>query len=71
MARCLEAGEFRLVLAVEAIPEELRETVRFLNVHSTPGLEVLALELAWRRDGDVEILVPHTWGEQVEALVGT
>ena len=63
-ARCLEVGEFRLVLAVEAIPEELRETVRFLNVHSASGLEVLALELSYRKDSDVEILVPHTWGEE-------
>ena len=52
------------MLAVEAIPEELRETVRFLNVHSTSGLEVLALELSYRQDGDVEILVPQTWGEE-------
>jgi hypothetical protein len=63
-ARCLEAGDFRMVLAVEAIPEELRETVRFLNLHSVSGLEVLVLELSYRRDGDLEILVPHTWGEE-------
>jgi hypothetical protein len=63
--RCLEAGEFRLVLAVEAIPDELRETVRFLNVHSASRLEVLALELSYRKDGEVEILVPHVWGEEI------
>lgn len=63
-ASCLESGDFRLVLAVEAIPDELRETVRFLNVHSSSGLEVLALELSYRRDGEVEILVPHAWGEE-------
>lgn len=63
-ARCLDVGEFRLVLAVEAIPEELREIVRFLNEHSSSGLEVLALELSYRKDGDLEILDPHTWGEE-------
>lgn len=63
-ARCLETGEFRVVLAVEAIPDELREIVRFLNVHSASRLEVLALELSYRRDGEVEILVPHAWGEE-------
>ncbi len=25
---------------------------------------MLALELSYRRDGEVEILVPHTWGEE-------
>jgi len=64
-AKSLEAGDFRLVLAVEAIPDELREIVRFVNVHSASGIEVLALELSYRRDGEVEILVPHTWGEEI------
>ena len=64
VAQGLETGDFRLVLAVEAIPEELREIVRYINLHSVSGLEVLALELSYRKDRDVEILVPRTWGEE-------
>jgi hypothetical protein len=64
VTKCLAAGDFRLVLAVEAIPKELRETVQFLNVHSASGVDVLALELAYRREGELEILVPRAGGEE-------
>jgi hypothetical protein len=61
----LAAGTFRLIVAVDAITDELKKTVRYLNLHSTPGVEVLALELGYTRDGDVEILVPTSYGEEV------
>lgn len=54
-----------MIVAVDAITDELKKTVRYLNMHSTPGVEVLALELGYTRDGDVEVLVPSSYGEEV------
>jgi hypothetical protein len=61
----LSTGAFRLIVAVDAITEELKSTVRYLSQHSTPGVEVLALELGYTRDGDVEILVSNSYGAEV------
>jgi hypothetical protein len=60
----LAAGRFRLVIAVDEITDELRRIVRFLNSHTTPELDVLALELRYVADSGVEILIPTTYGEE-------
>ena len=49
VASNLEAGRFRLVIAVDEITESLRRSVEFLNDHSTDDVIFLALELGYLR----------------------
>ena len=60
----LARGPLRLVVAVDTVNEELRDIVEFLNLRTTGGLELLALELELARDGDVEVLTPRVFGEE-------
>lgn len=62
LAANLAAGRFRLILAVDQATSELRNIVEFLNRRSTDDLEVLGVEFEYIRDGDVEILIPNTFG---------
>lgn len=64
LGKNLENGAFRLAFAVDEITSELKDTVLYLNRHTTEDLVVLALELRFAADGDVEILVSHTYGEE-------
>lgn len=56
------AGRFRLVVAVDKITEALKQTIVYLNDQLDGA--VLALELAYLRDGEVEMLVPAVYGEE-------
>lgn len=60
----LQAGAFRVVVAVDDITDELKRTISFLNAHTTGSIEVLALELGYVRDGDIQILIPSVYGEE-------
>jgi hypothetical protein len=62
LATRLRNGEFRLVVAVDAITPELRLIIEYLNEHTLAPVQVLALELAYARDGDVELLIPAVYG---------
>jgi hypothetical protein len=64
LAERLARGPLRVVVAVDTVNEELRDIVEFLNLRTTGGLEVLALELELARDGDVEVLMPRVFGEE-------
>lgn len=65
LADNLAAGRFRLIVVVDRISDALRQTVLYLNDHLDGA--VLALELAYLRDGDVEMLLPQVYGaESVE-----
>jgi hypothetical protein len=64
----LATGDFRLVIAVDRITNELKRIVEYLNVHTSDGIEVFALELDYLRDGDVELLVPRQFGEETARL---
>ncbi len=67
IAASLELGSFRVVIAVDEITAELRTIVEYLNSHTT-GLEIVALELAYSAEADLEILVPQVFGaESAEA----
>jgi hypothetical protein len=59
----LDEGAFTLVVAVDHITDELKRTIRFLNRRTNESFRVLALELAYKRDGEIEIVVPQTYGE--------
>jgi hypothetical protein len=64
VANRLETGEFRLVIAVDDITPELKTIVEFLNAHTLPSVQVLALALAYGREGDTECLTPTVYGEE-------
>lgn len=63
LADTLSAGAFTLVVAVDQITPELKRLIRFVNQRTSESFRVLALELAYRRDGEVEIVVPEAFGE--------
>jgi hypothetical protein len=60
----LARGKFRLVIVVDAITDELKQIVLYLNKHTDSDLQVLALELGYIADNEVEILVPQSYGEE-------
>lgn len=64
VAENLRVGRFDLVFAVDSITEELKKIVRYLNIHTASDIRVLALELGYAKDGDVEVLVPAVYGEE-------
>jgi hypothetical protein len=64
VSRRLADGEFKLVIAVDAITPELRLIIQYLNEHTLSSVQVLGLELAYGRDGDVELLIPTVYGEE-------
>lgn len=61
----LRDGRFSLVFAVDAITDELRLIVEYLNAHTSTDLGVLALELGYAREGDLEIAVPRVFGAEL------
>jgi hypothetical protein len=61
----LKSGSFRLLVAVDEITEELRGIVEFVNRHTGGDLQLLALQLEYRRDGDVQILLPTIFGQEI------
>ena len=63
----LATGGFRLIIAVDAITDELKRIVEYLNGHTSGSVQVLALELAYTRDGDVEVLAPTVYGQESAA----
>src|SRR5262249_55877188 len=60
----LDMGRFRLVIVVDELTDELKRIVLYLNQHTGDALQVLALELGYIADKDIEILVPKTYGEE-------
>lgn len=64
VAANLETGRFDLVIAVDSITDELKQVVRYLNEHTVSEIRVLALELGYVADGDIEVLVPTVYGEE-------
>lgn len=61
----LAAGEFRLIIAVDAITPKLRLIIEYLNEHTLPTVKVFALDLSFARDGELEPpLIPTVYGEE-------
>ena len=67
----LAAGRFHLVVAVDEITDELKHTIEYLNAHTDDDLPILALELRFLNDGDLEILVPEVYGEEAVRRKGS
>jgi len=60
----LAAGRFRLIIAVDAITEELKRIVEYLNDHTVRDVEVIAFEVGYAADDDVELLIPAVYGQE-------
>lgn len=65
LALNLTQGNFRIVLAVDAINAQLRLMVEYLNMMAGPGTSIVAVEYARRRHGELELLLPHVFGEEL------
>lgn len=60
----LAAGVFTLVLAVDAINDDLRRIVGYLDSHTSAGVRLLAIELHRAMHGVTEILIPTVDGSE-------
>lgn len=67
VTRRVEQGEFRLIIAVDSITDELKRVVEYANSITRRGVEVVALELRYVADANVEILIPSTYGSELAA----
>ncbi|WP_326603068.1 hypothetical protein [Rhodococcus sp. PD04] len=63
--RNLEDGRIHLCLAVDLIDADLRRLVEYLNRITRDDVRVTALQLAYARHGNIEILVPSTYGGEI------
>ncbi|MGW5300707.1 hypothetical protein ACWEQV_20910 [Rhodococcus aetherivorans] len=66
--RNLADGRIHLCLAVDQIDADLRRLVEYLNWVTRDEVRVTALQLAYARHGDLEILVPSTYGGEIAAV---
>jgi len=67
----LESGYINLCLAVDAIDEDIRRLVEYLNKISIPAIAVTALELQYAKHNQFEVLVPHVFGQELAAAKST
>ena len=58
----LQAGRIRMLFVADAIPQELRQVVEFLNGQINPA-EVLAVEIRQFVGGEMKTLVPRVIGQ--------
>jgi hypothetical protein len=61
VTQTLSTGDFRILVAVDAVNEELRRTIEYLT-EGPSSMEVFALEVTYFASEDREILVPHLHG---------
>jgi hypothetical protein len=61
----IELGKINLCLAVDQIDADLRRLIEYLNLVSRDDVKVTALQLAYARHGDLEILIPSTFGSEL------
>jgi len=58
-------ARMNLCLAVDSIDADLERLVTYLNQVTLPELRVTALQLAYAKHGEVEILIPSTFGGEI------
>lgn len=61
----IETGRVHLCLAVDAIDADLQRLIEYLNLITRPDVSVTALQLSYAKHGDVEILIPSTFGGEI------
>jgi hypothetical protein len=67
VARRLQEGDFRLLVAVDRIDPELRRIIQYVNSRggSRPGLRLVAVEFPRYQHGTVQVLVPESYGDEI------
>jgi hypothetical protein len=65
LEKSLSSGEFRIVLAVDEINDDLRRIVEFLNHVTVPSVAVIAVVYSRSQDGNIEILSRQIYGEEL------
>lgn len=60
-------GRIGLCLAVDRIDDDLKRLVEYLNQVTAAHVAVSAIQLAYAKHGDVEILIPSTFGGEIAA----
>ncbi|MCE4165045.1 MULTISPECIES: hypothetical protein [Rhodococcus] len=60
-------GRIDLCLAVDRIDNDLKRLVEFLNRITRDDVAVTALQLTYARHGDIEFLMPSTYGGEIAA----
>lgn len=63
----ISSARIDLCLAVDLIDDDLRRLVEYLNHASSPEVAVTAIQLTYARHGDVEMLIPTTFGGEIAA----
>ena len=64
----LAEARFRIVLAVDAINDDLRRIVEYLNAVTVPATSVVTVEYVRYLHGEVEVLAPRSYGEELAAV---
>lgn len=67
----IDSGQINLCLAVDQIDDDLRRLIEYLNLVSRDEVKVTALQLAYAKHGDLEILIPSTFGAELAAAKST
>ncbi len=67
LADNIEAARIHLCLAVDRIDSDLRRLVEYFNRITRDEIRVTALQLAYARQGNLEILVASTYGGELAA----
>lgn len=67
VAQNLAAARFNLVLAVDAINDDLRRIVEYLNAITRPETGIMLVEFTRYHEGDQEILIPRSFGSELVA----
>lgn len=65
VAANLKEGRFNIVLAVDAINDDLKRIVEYLNATSGPATSVIAVAYKRLLTENTEILMPTTYGEEL------
>jgi len=62
----IERGRINLCLAVDLIDNDLRRLIEYLNLIAVDDVRVTALQLRYARHGDLEILIPSSFGSELK-----
>ena len=58
ISAALQKGDFRLIMVVDGITDELKRTIKFLNARSPSSFETYAVEILHFSDGQTDVVVP-------------
>lgn len=65
VAIALEKGDFRLIIAVDALNDELKRVIQFLNSRGDNSPQIYALELQQFESEELQLLVPEMLGPAI------